>query len=78
MSEKKKVVVVGGGVAGSKIAKDLDGIVDVTLIDPYVILVLLCPVFSSLCTHRGCTWQLLLLRSSSVAFEFGRRNEMGL
>jgi glycine/D-amino acid oxidase-like deaminating enzyme len=36
MSGKKKVVVVGGGVAGSKVAKDLEGIVDLTLIDPYV------------------------------------------
>jgi NADH dehydrogenase FAD-containing subunit len=34
MSGKKKVVVVGGGVAGSKIAKDLEDIADVTLIDP--------------------------------------------
>lgn len=36
-SEKKKVVVVGGGIAGSKIAKDLEDVVDVTLIDPYVL-----------------------------------------
>jgi NADH dehydrogenase FAD-containing subunit len=36
MTEKKKVVVVGGGVGGSLVAKSLEQQADVTLIDPYV------------------------------------------
>lgn len=35
----KRVVVVGGGVAGSLIAKSLQFHGDVTLIDPYVTLI---------------------------------------
>jgi NADH dehydrogenase FAD-containing subunit len=35
MTEKKKVVVVGGGVGGSLVAKSLEQQADVTLIDPY-------------------------------------------
>ena len=35
MAEKKRVVVVGGGVGGSTVAKKLEQEADVTLIDPY-------------------------------------------
>lgn len=31
---KKKVVVIGGGVGGSAVAKKLEQVADVTLIDP--------------------------------------------
>jgi NADPH-dependent 2,4-dienoyl-CoA reductase/sulfur reductase-like enzyme len=34
MAMKKRIVVVGGGVAGSTIAKNFDLEADVTLIDP--------------------------------------------
>jgi flavin-dependent dehydrogenase len=33
-AERKKVVVVGGGIAGSLSAKLLESIADVTLVDP--------------------------------------------
>lgn len=33
---KKRVVVVGGGVAGSLVTKLLQETTDVTLIDPYI------------------------------------------
>lgn len=35
MASKKKVVVVGGGVAGTAVAYGLQNVADVTLIDPY-------------------------------------------
>jgi len=34
MTENKRVVVVGGGVGGEAVAKQLEGVADVTLIDP--------------------------------------------
>jgi NADH dehydrogenase FAD-containing subunit len=34
MAERKRIVVVGGGVAGSTVAKSFDSEADVTLIDP--------------------------------------------
>lgn len=34
LGEKKRVVVIGGGVAGSTMAKGLQDQFDVTLIDP--------------------------------------------
>jgi NADH dehydrogenase FAD-containing subunit len=33
---KKRVVIVGGGVAGALLVKILQNISDVTLIDPYI------------------------------------------
>jgi NADH dehydrogenase FAD-containing subunit len=35
MAEKKRVVVVGGGVGGTAVVKKLEQDFDMTLIDPY-------------------------------------------
>ena len=36
-SEKRRLVVIGGGIAGSLLAKSLQFHADVTFIDPYVL-----------------------------------------
>lgn len=37
MTDKKRIVIVGGGVGGSALSKTFDEEADVTLIDPYVL-----------------------------------------
>jgi NADH dehydrogenase FAD-containing subunit len=57
MATKKRVVVVGGGVGGSTVAKKLEQEADVTLIDPYVRL-LLFPLNAMLnLAHLSCDLQ---------------------
>ena len=36
-AEKRRLVVIGGGIAGSMLAKSLQFHADVTFIDPYVL-----------------------------------------
>lgn len=37
MTDKKRIVIVGGGVGGSAVSKAFDEEANVTLIDPYVL-----------------------------------------
>jgi hypothetical protein len=65
---RKRVVVVGGGVAGSLTSKLLENAADVTLVDPYSLSLFLC---APLCAcHHHCMFILIpmIKPRSSVGF----------
>lgn len=66
MADKKRIVVVGGGVAGTTVAHSFDtDAYNLTLVDPYAFLIL-CPCESILCPSQHYFAFLFFLEQQDV------------